>query len=101
MFIRGFRVRLLQRLRRGHPRLGRQLPRRPIIFEAAPWPLACENDPTNKRVEKSFEDGQLAGTSRWSAIITVSLTSPTTAEALKKNPLGLFIHAINWSQDSV
>lgn len=52
-------------------------------------------------VEKNFDEGQLASTNRWSAIITVTLQPATTAEALKKNPLGLFIHAINWSQESV
>ena len=72
-----------------------------IAVEVASVIRASDDSFRVEWVEKNFEEGQLAGTSRWSAIITVSLTSPTSAEALKKNPLGLFINAINWSQESV
>jgi type IV secretion system protein TrbF len=53
------------------------------------------------RVERSYVNGQLSSTSRWSAIVTLAIQPPRSTEALKKNPLGLFIHAINWSQESV
>jgi type IV secretion system protein TrbF len=52
-------------------------------------------------VERSYTSGQLSSTSRWSAIITLTIQPPRSTEALKKNPLGLFIHAINWSRESV
>jgi type IV secretion system protein TrbF len=52
-------------------------------------------------VERAYENGQLSSTARWSAVITLTIQSPRSTEALKKNPLGLFIHAINWSQESV
>ncbi|HEY9090240.1 conjugal transfer protein TrbF [Parasphingorhabdus sp.] len=49
--------------------------------------------------ERRYRDGSLAETSRWSAILTVSISPPRTPDALRKNPLGLFIDAINWSKE--
>jgi type IV secretion system protein VirB5 len=49
--------------------------------------------------ERRYQDGQLAETSRWSAILTVAIRPPRDAERLKKNPLGLFVHAIDWSKE--
>ena len=49
--------------------------------------------------ERRYKDGSLAETSRWSAIVTIALQSPRTPDALRKNPLGLFVNAINWSKE--
>lgn len=50
-------------------------------------------------IERRYEDGQLAATERWTAILTVVLQPPKTAEALRKNPLGVFVHALSWSRE--
>lgn len=50
-------------------------------------------------VERRYEDGNLATTERWSAILTVVLQPPKTADALRRNPLGVFVHAVNWSRE--
>ena len=49
--------------------------------------------------ERQYQDGSLAGTERWSAILTVIVQPPRTPDALRKNPLGLFVNAINWSKE--
>jgi len=49
--------------------------------------------------ERRFENGQLAATERWTAILTVVIQQPTTAEKLRANPLGVFVNAINWSKE--
>ena len=49
--------------------------------------------------ERRYQDGSLAETTRWSAIITIALQTPRTPDALRKNPLGLFVNAINWSKE--
>jgi len=49
--------------------------------------------------ERRYADGALTGTTRWSAIVTVMLRPPRTADALRKNPLGLFVNAFNWSKE--
>ncbi|OYU70423.1 MAG: conjugal transfer protein TrbF [Alphaproteobacteria bacterium PA2] len=50
-------------------------------------------------VERRYDEGSLSSTERWSAIVTVVLQSPRTAEGLRKNPLGVFVQAINWSRE--
>ncbi len=49
--------------------------------------------------ERRYVSGQLAATTHWSAILTVVVRTPTDAATLSRNPLGLYVHAINWSQD--
>jgi len=50
-------------------------------------------------IERRYQYGSLAATERWSAILTVVVQPPRTADALRKNPLGLFVNAINWSKE--
>jgi type IV secretory pathway TrbF-like protein len=49
--------------------------------------------------ERRFVDGRLAATERWTAILTVTIQPPRTAEDLRKNPLGVLVHAFNWSKE--
>ena len=50
-------------------------------------------------IERRYDNGSLAATERWTAILTVVIDSPHDAERLRKNPLGVFVHAINWSKE--
>ena len=49
--------------------------------------------------EQRYADGQLAGTERWTAILTLVVKPPRTAEGLRANPLGVFVTAIAWSKE--
>ncbi|ABQ66539.1 Conjugal transfer protein [Rhizorhabdus wittichii RW1] len=49
--------------------------------------------------ERRYVRGQLATTTRWSAVLTIVVRTPTDAPTLSRNPLGLYVHALNWSQD--
>jgi type IV secretory pathway TrbF-like protein len=49
--------------------------------------------------ERRFVDGRLAATERWTAILTVTVQPPRTADELRKNPLGVLVHAFNWSKE--
>ncbi|GLQ12514.1 conjugal transfer protein TrbF [Devosia yakushimensis] len=49
--------------------------------------------------ERRYENGQLAGTERWTAILTIVIQQPRDAERLRRNPLGVFVNAINWSKE--
>jgi type IV secretion system protein VirB5 len=49
--------------------------------------------------ERSYENGQLAGTERWTAILTIALQQPRDADRLKQNPLGIYVNAISWSKE--
>jgi type IV secretory pathway TrbF-like protein len=50
-------------------------------------------------VERRYVDNALAATERWSAILTIVLQTPTDADRLKKNPHGVYVHALNWSKE--
>ncbi len=50
-------------------------------------------------IERRYENGQSAGTERWTAILTIAIQQPRDAERLRKNPLGVFVNAINWSKE--
>jgi type IV secretion system protein VirB5 len=50
-------------------------------------------------LERHYENGQLSGTERWTAILSVVIQPPRTADKLRANPLGVFINAINWSKE--
>jgi type IV secretion system protein VirB5 len=51
--------------------------------------------------EQTFENGALAGTTRYTAVLSTVLQRPRTEEALRKNPLGIYVHALNWSRDLI
>ena len=50
-------------------------------------------------VERHYQDGNLAATQRWTAILTIVITPPRNADRLRKNPLGIYVTAINWSKE--
>jgi hypothetical protein len=75
---------------RRHAGLRRGLERHPCIRVELPRRL----------VERRYENGQLAATERWTAILTVVIQPPRDAERLRANPLGVYVHAINWSREN-
>ncbi len=50
-------------------------------------------------IERRYVDGALAATERWTAILTIAIQTPRDAERLRKNPLGVYVHALNWSKE--
>ena len=50
-------------------------------------------------VERHYENGSLSATERWTAILTTVLQTPHDAEKLRRNPLGIYVTAINWSKE--
>jgi len=58
--------------------------------------------PTSFRVawiQRSYENGSLSATERWTAILTVVIDAPRDADRLRKNPLGVYVNAVNWSKE--
>src|SRR5258707_12765742 len=49
--------------------------------------------------ERRYENGQLAATDRWTAILTIVVEPPRDIDRLRKNPLGIYVNAINWSKE--
>ena len=50
-------------------------------------------------IERRYDNGQLVVTERWTAILTIVIETPSNADRLRKNPLGLYVNAINWSKE--
>ncbi|MGE4280817.1 MAG: type IV secretion system protein VirB5 [Stygiobacter sp.] len=50
-------------------------------------------------VQRRYQDGVLADTTRWSAILSVQVQMPHDADRLRRNPLGIHVTAINWSKE--
>lgn len=50
--------------------------------------------------ETAYARGTEAGLSRWTAILTVVTRVPRDADTLRKNPLGLYVDAIDWSREA-
>ena len=50
-------------------------------------------------LQRTYKNGSLSGTERWTAILTVAIETPHDADRLRKNPLGVYVNAINWSRE--
>jgi type IV secretory pathway TrbF-like protein len=52
-----------------------------------------------KWTEQAFRNGALERTERWTGIFSIVIRQPTTADALRKNPIGLFVAGLDWSRE--
>ena len=54
---------------------------------------------TVRWAEKTFVNGSLAKTERYTGILSIVIQRPRTVQILRKNPLGIYVHGLNWSRD--
>jgi len=52
-----------------------------------------------KWTETAYERGSEAGSSHWTGILTILTKPPVSADTLRRNPLGIYIDAIDWSRE--
>ena len=50
-------------------------------------------------LERIFEGGALKDTKRLTGLFSLVITPPKTVDAVRKNPLGIYVHTFNWSHD--
>jgi type IV secretion system protein VirB5 len=50
-------------------------------------------------LERVFEGGALRDAKWLTGIFSVRIAPPRTVDAVRKNPLGIYVYAFNWSQD--
>jgi type IV secretion system protein VirB5 len=50
-------------------------------------------------LERSFEGGAVKDTRRLTGLFSIVVTPPRTVEAVRKNPLGIYVHTFNWSPE--
>jgi type IV secretion system protein TrbF len=50
-------------------------------------------------IERSYVNGSLASTQRWTAILSTVLHIPQDEAALRANPLGVFVEGLDWTRE--
>ena len=76
-----------------------QIGRRSVSVQITSVVRASDASFQVKWIEQVFERGTWTRTEHWTAILSVITQPPRTAEQLRKNPLGLFVNAIDWSRE--
>ena len=71
---------------------------RTVSVEVASVVRASDSSFQVEWTETTFERGMESGKSRWTAILGVVQRSPVNADVLRRNPLGIYIDAIDWSR---
>lgn len=49
--------------------------------------------------EQRYVNGSAAGTERWTAVLSTVVQPPRTEQALRNNPLGIYINGLSWSRE--
>jgi len=52
-----------------------------------------------KWTETAYERGSRTGTSHWTGFLTIVTRPPASADTLRKNPLGIYVDAIDWTRE--
>ncbi len=52
-------------------------------------------------IEKTYERGTLVNATRFTGLFFIVTKPPSDAATLRANPLGLYVHSLNWGQDLV
>ncbi len=73
--------------------------RETVAIEVASVVRASDSSFQIRWLEKSFEGGALKATNRLTGIFSIVVAPPRTVDLVRKNPLGIYVHAFNWSQD--
>jgi len=73
--------------------------RETVAVEVASVVRASESSFQVRWLERIFEGGALKETKRLTGLFSIVITPPRTLEAVRKNPLGIYVHTFNWSQD--
>jgi type IV secretion system protein VirB5 len=76
-------------------RVGRQT----VAVEVTSVVRASDSSFQVRWLERTFEGGALRDTKRLTGLFSIVITPPRTVDAVRKNPLGIYVHAFNWSQD--
>lgn len=50
-------------------------------------------------IERSYLNGSLTTTERWTAMLSIVIQTPRTEERLRRNPLGIYVNGLNWTRE--
>lgn len=78
--------------------LGTELSREVTVTSVLPIPQSSTWSIRWTETTYPVAPGGVSTTSSWDAYLTVRLVPPTTADAIDRNPLGVYITALAWSE---
>jgi type IV secretion system protein VirB5 len=70
-----------------------------IAVEITSVVRASESSFQMRWIERSYSQGALATTERWTAILSIVIEPPRNEERLRKNPLGIYVNGLSWSKE--
>ena len=73
--------------------------RRSVSVEITSVVRASNDSFQVKWIERHYRNGAFQKLERYTAILTIVFQPPIDAATLRKNPLGLYVHGLNWSRD--
>lgn len=73
--------------------------RRSVAVNVASVVRASDDSFTVRWRETAFRNGAETGTSTHTATLSIIIDPPTDVETIHRNPLGLYVHGLNWSED--
>jgi type IV secretion system protein TrbF len=75
--------------------------RETIAVEVTSVLRASESSFQVRWVEHVFEGGAVKDTKSLTGLFSIVITPPRTVDAVRKNPLGIYVHAFSWSEDAM
>ena len=72
---------------------------RPVTHEETSVVRASDESFQVKWTERTWEGGSLAKTERWTGILSIVIRQPREVATLRKNPLGIYVHGLDWSRE--
>lgn len=76
-----------------------EIGRRSVAVEVTSIVRAGTDSFTARWIERAYRQGALESTRRFTAVMSIVVETPTDEATLRKNPLGVYVHGLNWSQD--
>ena len=72
---------------------------RTVAVEVASVVRASDTSFQIRWLERTYLNGSLSRTDRWTGVFSIVIEPPRDVETLRKNPLGIYVHGLNWSRD--
>jgi len=70
-----------------------------VAIEITSFVRASENSFQLRWIEKTYNNGTLSSTERWTAILSIVLQPPKDVAHIRKNPLGIYVDSLDWSRE--
>ena len=77
----------------------KEIGKRSVTVEITSVVRASDSSFQIKWTEQYYRSGMLHNTDHYTAILSIILQQPRDVEQLRRNPLGIYVHGLNWSRD--